>query len=460
MESHIHPWQGTSYSAVTVAPGTRPIAGEPHVPGSKYATVRAVLAAALAAGPSTVAGIPWSEDTVVLLGALRAVGVGIEQIGPDDLTIMGCGGNFPIQGPVSIDMGNAGAVLRFCLGTLSLLPEVTFTTPYPISLGRRPNADLLDALAQIGVQVAAAGPDGTLPITLRRGAPHGGSIRVSGARGSQYLSALLYLAPLVAAATGQSLDIHVYDALRSADFVRLTIAMLHEAGVEVTCDAAFRHFTVTGFYQPHHWQLSRDWPTMALWMVAGAMTGGEIHSPPLDSASIEGQAILAALAALGAPYARIPSAQASRYGPAGWGGTQPAIHGTDLAGDAIIDSVPVLAALAAVATGTTTFHQVANLRLKESDRISDLCAEFRKVGVVAIPGEDTITIIGQPHGLAGGVTVDAHGDHRLAMALALLALRCRAPLTITGAQHVAKSYPAFWDELARLGADVAPLTQP
>ncbi len=460
MESHIRPWQGTISPAVTVAPGTRPIAGEPHVPGSKYATVRAVLAAALAAGQSTIAGIPWTDDTMVLLGALRAVGVGIEQVGPEDLTIMGCGGNFPMQGPVSIDVGNAGAVLRFCMGALSLLPEVTFTTPYPTSLGRRPNGDLLDALAQIGVQVAAAGPDGTLPITLRRGAPHGGPISVSGARGSQYLSALLYLAPLVAAATGQSLEIHVRDELRSADFVRLTIAMLHEAGVEVTSDPAFRQFTVAGFYQPHQWQLSRDWPTMALWMAAGAMTGGAIQSPPLDAETVEGQALLAALAALGAPYARIASSPLPRYGPAGWGGTHPFLRGMELAGDTIIDSVPVLAALAAVATGTTTFHQVANLRLKESDRISDLCAEFHKVGVVAIPGEDTITIIGQPHGLTGGVTVDAHGDHRLAMALALLALRCRAPLTITGAQHVAKSYPAFWDELARLGAHVVPLTHP
>ncbi len=134
-----------------------------------------------------------------------------------------------------------------------------------------------------------------------------------------------------------------------------------------------------------------------------------------------------------------------------------ALHGATIDGDAVIDSVPALAAAACFASGTTMFTNVAALRLKESDRIADLCAEFRRAGAIAIPGADSITIVGQPEGIAGGVTVDAHSDHRLAMALAVLALRSSLGLTITGAQHVAKSYPAFWSELARMGATVTPI---
>ncbi|HKD73861.1 MAG TPA: hypothetical protein VKB76_00145, partial [Ktedonobacterales bacterium] len=121
----------------------------------------------------------------------------------------------------------------------------------------------------------------------------------------------------------------------------------------------------------------------------------------------------------------------------------------------VIDSVPVLAAAACFADGTTTFEHVANLRLKESNRIDALCAELCRAGAEAIAGPDTITIAGHPEGIAGGVTVDAHEDHRLAMALAIVALRARDGLTITGAHHVAKSYPTFWAELARLGVEVA-----
>lgn len=438
--------------AVTVAPGPRPLAGAPTIPGAKYAMVRATLAAALADGSSTVAGVPWTEDTDVLLGALRALGVAIEQTGPETIQVTGCGGRFPVTGPVAIEAGNAGAVLRFLLGVGATVPEVRFTTGYPASLGLRPNEDLLAALQQLGVEVAEAGPQGTLPITLRRARLHGGPVTIAGVRGSQYLSALLFLAPLI----GAPVAITVTDGLRSASFIRLTLATLRAAGLVIDASPDLRQFVIPGNqrYQVRDWRLARDWPTAGMWLAAGALTGGALSLGALDMTAEDGIALRAALAAFGVELeATVDSDDPllRRLNLA----SHLSLHGADLDGEPVIDSVPVLAALASCASGTTTIRNVASLRLKESDRIGDLCAELRRAGAIAHPGEDTIAITGQPDGLPGGTTVDAHHDHRLAMALALVALRCRMPLTITGAQHVAKSYPTFWDELARLGARVS-----
>ena len=129
------------------------------------------------------------------------------------------------------------------------------------------------------------------------------------------------------------------------------------------------------------------------------------------------------------------------------------LHGTALDGDPLIDSVPALVAAACFAEGESRFENAANLRLKESDRIGDLCAELQRAGCDVEPLDDGILVRGQPAGIAGGVTVDAHDDHRLAQALALVALRSRDGLTITGAESVAKSYPTFFEDLRLLGAD-------
>ena len=273
---------------------------------------------------------------------------------------------------------------------------------------------------------------------------------ISGARSSQYISALLLLAPLI----GEPLTLQISDTLRSTSFVRLTIAMLAQAGVTVEHDADLRHMHIASPqpFQPRLWRLPRDFPTAAMWMAAAAIAGGELTLVGLPTDAEDGSAVLAALRRMGADLTTHPDAEPGQMTVMIRGG-QP-LHGATLDGEPIIDSIPVLAAAACFAEGTTTFINVASLRLKESNRIDDLCEELVRAGAEAIPGPDSITIVGHLTGIAGGVTVGAHQDHRLAMALALVALRSRAPLTITGAEHVAKSYPRFWDELERLGAQI------
>ncbi|HKD74406.1 MAG TPA: hypothetical protein VKB76_02880, partial [Ktedonobacterales bacterium] len=291
-------------ATMTVRAGNTLLQGMPHLPGSKYATVRAVLAAALADGVSKVDGIALSDDTTVLLRALEQCGVAVEQSGPESIRIHGCAGRFPAPThgiPVMIDAGNAGAVLRLMLGVAATLPDVRFTTSYMASLGTRPNADLLDALRLLGVDVEANGPEGRLPITLRGSGLHGGTVTIAGARSSQYLSALLFLAPLI----DEDVTIAVAGTLASAGFVRLTLATLAQAGITVEYDDALLRFHISAgqHYQPREWQLPRDDPSAATWLAAGSVAGGVLTLEGLATASPEGESILAALKAMGADIA-------------------------------------------------------------------------------------------------------------------------------------------------------------
>src|SRR5579883_1755436 len=181
-------------------------------PSSKYHTLRYILAAFLAEGESIVKYPALSDDTDVLLQACRALGAEIEEQAQDDgrliLCVRGTGGVLRTPPGGELSVGNAGAVARMLLGICALSPEtITLTTPYPESLGRRPNADLLAALAQLGVETQSATPEGTLPVTLNGARLHGGPVRISGLTSSQYLSALLFLGPLLK----EGLEIEVID---------------------------------------------------------------------------------------------------------------------------------------------------------------------------------------------------------------------------------------------------------
>src|SRR5260370_38802548 len=210
------------------------IHGAPEVPSSKYYTLRYVLAATLAEGESRVVLPARSDDTDALFRGCLALGA---QLSWDDeqqrgLRVRGVG--LPhSSGRVTINVGNAGAVLRLLLGLGALLPEVTFVTDYPQSLGKRPNRELLEALISLGATCEGTGPEGYLPITICGGNLHGGHVRISGARSSQYLSSLLYLAPLL----GETLEITIVDELKSHPLVPATLESLQHAGHTRQADA-------------------------------------------------------------------------------------------------------------------------------------------------------------------------------------------------------------------------------
>lgn len=422
-------------------PPTSCIRGEPVVPSSKYYTLCYLLAATLAQGESTVSFPAASDDSEALFRGCR--GLGAELTWTDEqqqvLRVRGVGRPRTME-PITINVGNAGAVLRLFLGLGALLPEVTFITDHPQSLGKRPNRELLEVLTALGVVCEGTGPEGCLPITVRGGALHGGLVKISGTRSSQYLSSLLFLAPLI----GEPLEIVVVGDLKSQPLVRVTLDVLREAGIHIEHDEALRHFSIAAgqCYQPREYVVPGDYPAAAALLAACAVASdpvSEIRLSRLRPGEEDGEALLSVLRAMGADL-RIDGETITLRG-----GRR--LRGIEMDGNRVIDCVPVLVAAACFAEGESIFYNIETLHYKDSDRINDLCAELRCAGCTVTPQEDAIIVQGRPQGIEGGVTVDGHNDHRLLMALAIVALRSRRGLRITGIEHISKSYPHFFEEL-------------
>lgn len=433
-------------------------AGVPRLPGSKYYTLRYLLNAMLADGESVIRAPALSDDTAVLVRAMRGFGARAvwerDSSGGWALRVAGVGGRpaTPPDGVVQAE--NAGAALRLLLGVGALLPEVRFETDHPDSLGRRPNADLLDALRSLGLSAEAREPGGLLPITLRGGPPVGGAVSVSGAQSSQYLSALLYLGPLLR----DGLEIHVTGGLRSAPLIGVTLQALAAAGIQVIADDDLLRFRIPGVqrFLPRVYLTPGDAPSAAALIAAAGALGAPLRLEGLAWQDADVRELVAALDALCVPLAERPGA-ANGGALAIAGGSARTTDDTaprEIDCDPVIDSVPALVALACLTPGETRFVNGANLRVKESDRIGDLCAELARAGADVTELADGIIARGRLVGVAGGMTVYAHDDHRVAEALAILALGSRDGLTIEGANAVAKSYPWFFEDLQRLGARV------
>ncbi len=432
---------------IYIAP-TGIVRGNPVVPSSKYYTLRYMLVATLASGESTVVFPAHSDDSEALFRGCRALGAELTWEDESQQVLHVRGGNIPLSGePVTINVGNAGAVLRLLLGVGALLSDVTFVTDYAQSLGKRPNRELLMALTTLGAQCEGTGTEGYLPITLHGGKLHGGRVRISCTRSSQYLSALLFLAPLI----GEELVIQVVDGLKSQPLIQATLKVLREAGIVVEHDSAMRRFVIAAgqAYQPRQHIVPGDYPSAAALLCACAVTtepSSAVQLQRLRSGEEDGEALLGALRAMGADL-RVDGETVTLRG-----GRR--LQGIEMDGDRAIDSIPVLVAAACFAEGESIFYNIESLHYKESDRINDLCAELRRAGCVVTPRDDSIIVQGRPQGIEGGVTVDGHSDHRLLMALSIVALRSRRGLTLSGVEHIAKSYPDYFDELRRLGVNI------
>jgi 3-phosphoshikimate 1-carboxyvinyltransferase len=427
-----------------------PIRGTILPPSSKYHTLRCILAAFLASGVSTIYYPAISDDSDVLLQACSQLGAHFQVEYQADrrqiLSIRGTGGFLRTPPNATLDVGNAGAVLRLLLGICAVLPEaITFTTPYPESLGRRPNADLLQALAQLGATIECQTAEGTLPIKMRGGQVSGGKVYISGKKSSQYISALLFLAPLLK----EGLDIEIVDGLTSASFLDLTIQILNEAGISVLTEERYRHYVVPGMqqYQPREYIIPGDYPSAAALLAAVAIAKGEITLSNLQPDDANGEAMLEAFSEMGMHITRTENAITARC--------YELIYGITFDGNRTIDSIPAIVAAACFASSPSYIYNVANLRLKESDRINDLAAELNKAGCHVVPSADSIEIHSAGlDSIEGGANLDAHADHRLIETFVAIGLASKQPITVSNVFHIAKSYPHFFEDLIDLGAKI------
>lgn len=419
---------------------TAELKGEFGALSSKNYTTRYLLVAALAEGTSTIYYPAHSEDSDAMRRCIRDLGAVLEE---DDEKIVITGFGKHPRDVKELNVGNAGAVLRFLMAIASLCPEVTFVNTYPDSLGKRPHSDLIEALESMGVDIEHR--EGRLPITIRGGCPKGGKIRVSGEVSSQYLSALLFLTPLLE----EDSEIEVLGDLKSKVVIGQTLEVLEQAGITVDASSDYKVFRVQGrqSYQAKQYTVQGDYPGSAAILAAAAVTKSDVKIHRLMERSKQGErAIVDVLQMMDVPL----SHRDDTVHVLGNGRLRP----VEFDGDAATDAVLAMVAAAVFADGTSRFYNVENLRYKECDRITDYLNELRKAGARVEERQSEIIVHGRPAGLEGGATIDAHYDHRVIMALTVVGLRCKEPLLIKDAHHVAKSYPQFFDHLKALGASV------
>lgn len=407
---------------------------------SKNYTTRYLLVAALAEGTSTIYYPAHSEDSDAMRRCIQDLGAVLEE--DEEKAVITGFGKHP-KDIKELNVGNAGAVLRFLMGIATLCPEVTFVNTYPDSLGKRPHDDLIEALGLLGVEVDHN--NGRLPITIRGGKPKGGKITVSGAVSSQYLSALLFLTPLLA----EDSEIEVLDDLKSKVVIGQTLEVLEQAGIVIHASEDYMYFRVPGgqSYQAKTYTVQGDYPGSAAVLAAAAVTQSDVVIERLPVFSKQGErAIIDVLKMMEVPLTH----ENDTVHVKGNG----RLKAVEFDGDAATDAVLAMVAAAVFAEGTSRFYNVENLRYKECDRITDYLNELRKAGADVEERQAEIIVHGRPEGVEGGVEINAHYDHRVIMALSIVGLRSKKPIVIKDAHHVAKSYPQYFDHIRALGAQV------
>lgn len=424
---------------VLVTP-TPKLEGELQALSSKNYTTRYLLVAALAEGTSTIYFPAHSEDSDAMRRCIRDLGATVEE-DEEKIVIKGFGKNpKPVE---QLDVGNAGAVLRFLMAIAALCPDVTFINRYPDSLGKRPHSDLIESLSAMGVTITHN--DGKLPIRIQGGAPKGGKIQVSGNISSQFLSALLFLTPLLP----EDSEIEVLHDLKSKVVVGQTLEVLEQAGIVIHADEDYMRFRVPGgqSYAAKTYSVQGDYPGSAAILAAAAVTQSDVIVHRLEERSKQGErAVVDVLQMM-----EVPLTHENGIVHVKGNGKLKAV---EFDGDHATDAVLAMVAAAVFAEGTSRFYNVENLRYKECDRITDYLNELRKAGANVEERQAEIIVHGRPEGVEGGVEINAHYDHRVIMALTVVGLRAKQPIRIRDAHHVAKSYPIYFDHLKALGANV------
>ena len=411
--------------SLTIVPPRRPLTGRVTPPGSKSITNRALLLAALATGTSRLTGALKSQDTALMAAALRQMGVAVEE--PDATTFIVTGTGRLMAPAAPLMLGNAGTATRFLTAAAALV-QGTVVVDGDAHMRKRPIGPLVTALNTLGI--AAAAPTGCPPVTIEGNGSFGsGRVEIDGGLSSQYVSALLMAAPfsegpIEVALTGKDLDARGY--------VDLTLAAMRAFGASVEqADDMLWRVQPTG-YRATDFAIEPDASAATYLWAAAALTGGSIDlGVPMDAFTQ-------------------PDAQAARF--IAMFPRLPA----EIDGSQMQDAVPTLAVLAAFNETPVRFTGIANLRVKECDRISALSTELSRIqpGLAREEGNDLVVAgsatLSAP---SAPIRIETYSDHRIAMSFALAGLKI-PNIEILDPDCVGKTYPGYWDALARLGVEL------
>jgi 3-phosphoshikimate 1-carboxyvinyltransferase len=419
----------------SICPARRPLDAVAQIPGSKSITNRALLLAALADGSSTLAGVLFSDDSHWFIDGLRRLGVTAEvDQARRQVTVRGVGGG-PLAGEAALWVELAGTAARFLLA-YACLGHGQFTIDGNARMRQRPMGDLLVTLNALGGACRSMGQHGGLPIAVAAHGLRGGTVGLAGDKTSQFLSALLMVAPYA----DHDVDLTMTSQLAATPYIDITMKMMADFGVDVQRDGYDRfHVTAGQRYHAQDYQIEPDASNASYFFAAAALTGGQVRVDGLSRRSIQGD--LQFLDVLEQMGCRISSGETwiAVQGPE-------QLRGVEVDLSKLPDMAITLAALAPFADRPTTIRNVALIRHHETDRIAATVTELRKLGVAVVEYADGMTI---DPGWRQPAEIEAYHDHRMAMGFAVAGLKIPG-VRIVGAECVAKTFPEFFECFAAL----------
>lgn len=424
----------TESSRIEIRRRHRPIEATVVVPGSKSLTNRALVCAALAKDPSTLFNIAPGDDTTAMIAGLNSLGAHCVIHGDDvdiEAPIDRTGGD-----DVVVDANLAGTTARFLTAVGAVRAGCTTVTGKR-ALQQRPMAPLLDSLSSLGALVTTLEQPGHLPVRVCAGYQTGHELTVRGDSSSQFVTALLLIAPLLV----NGLKIRVTGSIVSESYLTMTCSVMKDFGVHVDRIGPDLLEVRSQHYQGRHFAVEPDASSASYPLAAAAIIGGSVTVPGIGASSTQGDIeFIEILRNMGCTVRRGASELSVSRSP------ESALSGIQVNMSSISDLVPTVAVVAMIASTPTQISGVGFIREKESDRLGDLATELRALGgVIEVTPDGLIIAPSQVH----GGSIETHHDHRIAMALSLVGLACDN-VVINDCQVVSKSWPNFWTMLNAL----------
>lgn len=407
------------------------ISGKAIASPSKSYTLRALICAALAKGESRIFNVLNSDDSNAARDVLIKIGTRINIQG----NVWHIEGGTLHPPDSELFCKESAGTIRFMMALCSLIPGKSILTAGP-ALMKRPMSTLVTALQQLGVNCFSS--NGYPPVTIEGGRIKGGIVELPGNISSQFLSALLFIGPLVE----NGLEIRLTTPLESEAYVLMTIACLNEFGINIEYSPDQQSFVIgKQIYKPSRFIIEGDWSSASYLLALGAVAGSvEVKNVRIDSLQGDNR-IVPLLKKMGASVRVRPDSVTVTKSP---------LVGIEADLNDCIDLLPTMAVLAAAASGESKFTGISRARLKESNRIASMKEGLKSMGVDVTESSDTMVIQGRT---VNGAVIDPKNDHRIAMAFSILGT-IAGNTTIQNAECVSKTYPEYWDVFQKIGGKV------
>jgi 3-phosphoshikimate 1-carboxyvinyltransferase len=419
-----------------IRPVTRPVNAEIAIPGSKSITNRALVMAALADGETTLDHALFSDDSHWCADCLTRLGIEIEADGASErFVVHGRGGHFPAA-QADCFVGNSGTTARF-MTAAAALGRGEYRFDGVARMRQRPISELLSALRSLGAAITA--DEDRFPLTIHADGLRGGETTIDATDSSQLLSGLLMAAPYA----NNDVTIHATGTVVSQPYIDITLRMMAQFGAVVD-KGNYRKYSIKAGqrYRAQRYLIEPDASGATYFFAAAAVTGGRVRVPNLTADALQGDAhFVDVLEQMGCTVTRAADYLEVR-GP-------DKLRGLDINLNAMSDTAQTLAAIAPFASSPVTIRDIGHNRLKETDRISAVVTEMRKLGVQAEEQADGMTIYPAAPAQFTPGAVDTYDDHRMAMAFSVIGLVIPG-IRINNPACTAKTFPDFFQRFDAL----------